>query len=450
MLLCTRSYVGPVYPALHVQAEIEVEPFGDPLDDAHRVHSENPAKSEYVFTGQSGHADVPGNALNLPAAHSTHARAYTASYVPVASSTCVYPALQTQLVMFGAAAGDCLPPAHVTHAAGPVTFLYLPATQATQTSPVFPVYPAAQEHSALPLADTLFAWQLRHADDPDIRLYVPAGHAVQLVPTPVKPALHSHAAFPPAETVLPVHTVQTPSANAAHAAQVTLELGSAKAGASRIVAGGRPAAASAEFSVSAVRLVVIPLATLSLWACTLVSTLMAAASKRLRTPPPPMSRIRTILTSALDTPAASATESLNAVCALPSKSCLLIGSDTDILITNAPTTSIVQFTPSREYIPVGQLVHVLAPLAFENMPNMPSTQFTHAPVPVAFLYCPAAHGEHTPPFDPENPASQAQLVIKPLEAPAREFAGHRLQFGLPSGDHWPSGHARHVSFPTAP
>lgn len=365
MLLCTRSYVGPVYPALHVQAEIEVEPFGEPLDDAHRVHSENPAKSEYVFTGHSRHADVPGNALNLPTAHSTHARAYVASYVHVASSTCVCPALQTQLVMFGDAAGDCLPPAHVTHAAGPVESLYFPATQATQTSPVFPVYPGLHAHSALPLADTLFAWHVRHADDPDIRLYVPAGHAVQLVPTPVKPALHSHAALPPAEVVSPVHTVQAPSANAAHTEQVTYERGSANAGASRIVAGGRPAAVSAEFRVSAVRLVDIAPAALSLAACTLVSTLMAAASKRLRTAPPSMSRIRTILTSALDTPAASATESLNAVCALPSKSCLLIGSDTDILITYPPTTSIVQVTPSREYRPAGQLVHALAPVAFE-------------------------------------------------------------------------------------
>jgi hypothetical protein len=69
----------------------------------------------------------------------------------------VYPTLQTQLVTLGAAAGDCLMPAQSTHAADPVAFLYFPATQATHTSPVIPVYPGPHAHSALPLADTLFA-----------------------------------------------------------------------------------------------------------------------------------------------------------------------------------------------------------------------------------------------------------------------------------------------------
>jgi hypothetical protein len=48
------------------------------------------------------------------------------------------------------------------------------------------------------------------------------------------------------------------------------------------------------------------------------------------------------------------------------------------------------------------------------------------------------------------PALQTQLLSNPLEAGAREFTGHRLQFALPSGDHWPSGHGRHVSLPVAP
>ena len=112
--------------------------------------------------------------------------------------------------MFGAAAGECRRSAHVAHAAGPVAFLNFPATHATQTSPVLPVYPAAHAHSALPLADTLFAWQLRHADDPDIRLYVPAGHAWQLVPAPVKPGRHSHAALPATDTVFAAHAAHTP------------------------------------------------------------------------------------------------------------------------------------------------------------------------------------------------------------------------------------------------
>ena len=74
----------------------------------------------------------------------------------------------------------------------------------------------------------------------------------------------------------------------------------------------------------------------------------------------------------------------------------------------------------------------------------------HTADPLAALYVPAAQGAHVLPSAPVYPASQVQPVIAPLPAPAREFAGHKLQFGLPSNDHCPSGHGRHVSFPMAP
>ena len=74
----------------------------------------------------------------------------------------------------------------------------------------------------------------------------------------------------------------------------------------------------------------------------------------------------------------------------------------------------------------------------------------HAADPVAPLYVPAAQDTHVLPASPVYPASQMQSVRDPLPAAAREFAGHKLQFGLPSGDHCPSGHDRHVSLPIAP
>ena len=92
-------------------------------------------------------------------------------------------------------------------------------------------------------------------------------------------------------------------------------------------------------------------------------------------------------------------------------------------------------------------MHALAAVTFEYVP---AVQFMHALVPVMFLYWPGAHAEHRPPFDPVYPVSQMQLLRKPLEVGAREFVGHKLQLGLPSGDHCPSGQLRHVSFPTAP
>jgi hypothetical protein len=74
----------------------------------------------------------------------------------------------------------------------------------------------------------------------------------------------------------------------------------------------------------------------------------------------------------------------------------------------------------------------------------------HAADPLASLYVPAAQGTHVPPSAPVYPASQVQSVCDPPPAAAREFAGHKLQFGLPSNDHCPSGHGRHVSLPMAP
>ena len=93
-------------------------------------------------------------------------------------------------VTFVAAATEFLRGAHATHAADPVAFLYVPGTHATQTSPVFAVYPALQRHSAFALSDMLFAWQFRHADVPAMRLYVPAGHAWHAPGLPVNPGWH--------------------------------------------------------------------------------------------------------------------------------------------------------------------------------------------------------------------------------------------------------------------
>ena len=127
-----------------------------------------------------------------------------------------------------------------------------------------------------------------------------------------------------------------------------------------------------------------------------------------------------------------------------------------------------EFAPvSTEYVPAVQLTHTLAPEALEYFPTghkahtltlvapvafeySPAAQLSHGLAPDTVLYFPAAHTVQAPPFGPENPTSHVQLTRNPLEAAAREFNGHKLQLGLPSGDHWPSGQLKHVSFPTAP
>jgi hypothetical protein len=172
--------------------------------------------SEYWFCAHVVHACTPISGLNLPISQGTHARVYTTSNVSASFSTCVCPALHTHCDTFVDAATELRFAAHDTHAADPVVFLNLPTTHATHTSPVLPVYPVLQRHSALASSDPVFAGQLLQADAPRMRLYVPAGHAWQPLPSasaiPVKPALHWHATLPLAELVLPGHATHVPFA----------------------------------------------------------------------------------------------------------------------------------------------------------------------------------------------------------------------------------------------
>jgi hypothetical protein len=145
------------------------------------------AASEDWFSPHDVHCCTPISGLNLATSQATHACAYTTSNVSAAFSTCVYDMSQMHCVTFVAAATEFLLCAQATHAADPVTFLYVPATHATHTSPVFAVYPALQRQSALAASDMLFAGHTRHADVPAMRLYVPAGHGWHASGLPVNP-----------------------------------------------------------------------------------------------------------------------------------------------------------------------------------------------------------------------------------------------------------------------
>jgi hypothetical protein len=94
-----------------------------------------------------------------------------------------------------------------------------------------------------------------------------------------------------------------------------------------------------------------------------------------------------------------------------------------------PATHWVQVPPSGPDAPVLQVQLVKAGLATGELENdgqvkhtpasavapieveyFPVTQFVHAAVPVSGLYVPATHCVHGPPFDPDAPALQVQLV----------------------------------------
>jgi hypothetical protein len=127
---------GPVNPATHEQIGL--------------------AATEDWFSPHAVHCCTPISGLNLATSQATHACAYTTSNVSAAFSSCVYPALHTQAVTFSDAATEVRFTAHDAHAAEPVAFLNVPATHATHTSPVFPVYPGLQPQRALPISDVLF------------------------------------------------------------------------------------------------------------------------------------------------------------------------------------------------------------------------------------------------------------------------------------------------------
>ena len=104
--------------------------------------------------------------------------------------------------------------------------------------------------------------------------------------------------------------------------------------------------------------------------------------------------------------------------------------------------------------PVGPVYPALqsAHAALDVLPTgemRPEEQLVHCADPVVVLYVSAAQGEHVLPAGPVYPASHTQSKIDPDVASVCEYDGHKLQFALPSGDHCPAGHSRHVSSPVA-
>ena len=156
--------------------------------------------------------------------------------------------------------------------------------------------------------------------------------------------------------------------------------------------------------------------------------------------------------------------------------------------------------PATESEFTGHATHAAAAAAAAEVLYKPTPHKVQGRAPVVFLYDPAAHAVHAPPFAPVYPALHWQLVkallpgreiefsgqglhaVEPelaLNSPARhriqvcpsaavapglqvqsvrradsggefEFAGQSWQVGLPSADHEPASHGSHVSAPVAP
>ena len=75
----------------------------------------------------------------------------------------------------------------------------------------------------------------------------------------------------------------------------------------------------------------------------------------------------------------------------------------------------------------GQVTHAVAAVAPVLVEYVPVPQSVHAALPVATLYLPAAHGEHTPPSGPVEPVLQVQAVAAELGLGELELPGHAKQ-----------------------
>ena len=75
----------------------------------------------------------------------------------------------------------------------------------------------------------------------------------------------------------------------------------------------------------------------------------------------------------------------------------------------------------------GQVTHAVAAVAPVLVEYVPVPQSVHAALPVASLYLPAAHGEHTPPSGPVEPVLQVQAVAAELGLGELELPGHATQ-----------------------
>ena len=79
------------------------------------------------------------------------------------------------------------------------------------------------------------------------------------------------------------------------------------------------------------------------------------------------------------------------------------------------------------YLPAPHATQAPCVVAPEVVRYLPALQSRHMEAPVIILYFPAAHAAHGPPFDPENPTLQRQLVETLLPLGDSEFPGQLWQ-----------------------
>jgi hypothetical protein len=121
------SALAPVKPALQVQAVRAALYSGEFELAGHAIHEVAPVPEPYLPTAQFVHTVPITMSWNLPAGHTVQALLPTCEYLPTPQDT---------------------------HAAGPVTFLYLPAVHVSQVNIFVYVEPTLQVHAASAVLST--------------------------------------------------------------------------------------------------------------------------------------------------------------------------------------------------------------------------------------------------------------------------------------------------------
>jgi len=118
-----------------------------------------------------------------------------------------------------------------------------------------------------------------------------------------------------------------------------------------------------------------------------------------------------------------------------------------------PVYPALQVQDARAELMLGELElagHVTQ-VAVDVAEYVPTPHGVQAVLPLAILYVPAAHGEHTPPFGPVNPALQVQAAIAELKLGELESPGHVTQAAVAAviPEYVPAPHGVQAALPLA-
>ena len=371
-----------------------------------------------------------------------------------------------------AAVVEYVPDPQSVHTAEPVALLYFPAAQPVHGPPLGPVYPSLHvqaERSVLVTGELELLGHTTQADStvaPVVAKYFPVAQSVQ-VPLPVPilyfPAAHAEHTPPsgPVDPALHVQAVTT--VLALGELEVLGHTTQSDSTVAPVVAKYFPAAQSVH-AAEPVTLLYFPTShgehtppfgpvypTLQVQAATAVlglgELLLLGHAEQV---------VATVAPAVLEYVAVAQLVH----CALPVAILYVPAAHGEHAPPSGPVDPALQVQPAAAEQPVhdapelaGQAAHIVPNVAPAVGEYFPAAQSVQTALPVAILYLPATHREHTPPSGPVDPALQVQAVTAVLGLGELEFAGHATQVDSSVapvvGKYFPVAQSVHAAEPLA-